>query len=95
MDCLNFKKEGGEFVFHSLDYEDYKKKGARIMHWLPVSDDLVNVEILHPDRTVSDGLVETNINHLNIDSVIQFERFGFCRYDSNVGDKKLFYFTHK
>lgn len=90
MDCLNFKN----FSFDSKEHEKYKKKGEKIIHWLPVND-LVNVEILMPDKTTKKGLAESSIKKLKKDDVIQFERFGFCRLDEIKKNKHVFWFTHK
>ncbi len=95
MDCLNFKKKGQEFVFESKDYADYKEKGEMIMHWLPVSKDLVNVEVLMPDNTTVKGLGESGMSKLKAGDIVQLERFGFCRLDSIKAKKLKFWFTHR
>jgi len=94
MDCLNFVKKNNEFVFDSCEYEKYKGKGDKIIHWL-TADNLVNVEILMPDKNIRKGLAEENIKKLKTGDVIQFERFGFCRLDKKEKDKLIFWFTHK
>ena len=95
MDCLNFVNKKGKFVFDSLEYEKYKDKGDFIMHWLPVSKDLVNVEIMMPDAKITKGLAEALVEDLKTDDIIQFERFGFCRLDKKEKDKITFWFTNK
>ena len=99
MDCLNFtaeKKDGRvNGKFHSLDYGPYKKSGKRIMHYLPVSKDLVKVEVLMPDKSIARGVAEPLVNTLGADDLIQFERFGFCRLDGKKGNTIAFWFTHK
>ncbi len=87
MDCLNFRKMKGKFVFDSLEYEKYKKEGEKIIHWLP-KNKLSAVEVLMPDKSIRKGIIESY--NLNIGDVCQFERFGFVRLDSE--DK--FWFTH-
>ena len=93
MDCLNFVKKGNKFIFDSLEYENYKEKGKKIIHWLPKNKDLVKVEVLMPDNKVVKGLGESNMNHIKKDQIIQAERFGFLRCDKK--DKLSFWFTHK
>ncbi len=100
MDCLNFRKQkdGNEFV--DREVETYKKRGERIMHWLPRSDDLVSAEVMMPDKTVITGLAEPGVKNLQEGQVIQFERFGFCRLDKIGKDDKgnarlVFWYTHK
>ncbi len=95
MDCLNFRKEGKKFLFDSLEYEKYREKGEKIMHWLPVSNDLVKVEVLMPDASVKKGLGEAGISKLKVGSICQFERFGFVRLDSADKGAYKFWFTHK
>jgi glutamyl-tRNA synthetase len=91
MDCLNFVKKGSKLKFDSLEYEKYKEKGDRIMHFLPVSDDLLEVEIITVDGSIKKGLSEAGIKKLKKENIIQFERFGYCRYDGN----NVFWYTHK
>ena len=95
MDCLNFKKKGRELVFESKDYADYKEKGEMILHWLPVSKDLVNVEVLMPDNTTVKGLGESGMSKLKAGDIVQLERFGFCRLDEIKAKKLKFWFTHR
>ncbi len=85
MDCLNFKKENEHFAFDSVEYENYKERGDRIMHWLPESDDLVKVEIL---------MEESNLRNVKPGETIQFERFGFVRLDSIEKGIYKFWWTH-
>jgi glutamyl-tRNA synthetase len=94
MDCCNFKKSGNSFEFDSLEYEKYKDHGERIMHYLPKIDGLVETEIMMPDKTVVKGLSEPLVSELETGTVIQFERFGFCRLDRIEGDKRVFWYTH-
>lgn len=94
MDCLNFKKVKGKFIFDSLEYEKYKQKGDKIIHWLPVQKDLVKVEILMPDKKVAKGLAEPLVKGLKVNDIVQFTRFGFCRLDEKKKDKLVFWFTH-
>ncbi|MBD3303882.1 glutamate--tRNA ligase [Candidatus Woesearchaeota archaeon] len=95
MDCLNFKKKGKELVFESKAYKDYKEKGEMIMHWLPVSKDLVEVEVLMPDKTTAKGLGEAGLSRLKVGDIVQLERFGFCRLDAKKGKTLKFWFAHR
>lgn len=95
MDCLNFAKSGKEFVFDSLEYQKYKEKGKRIMHFLPVQDDLVNVEVMMPDKKIVTGPGEPLLSKLKEGDIIQAERFGFMRLDKKDKDKLNFWYTHQ
>jgi hypothetical protein len=39
------------------------------------------------------GVAEQNITQLHEGEIIQFERFGFCRFDNK--EKMEFWFSHK
>ena len=96
MDCLNFVKKGKEFVFVSKEYEDYKKaknKGM-IIHWLPVEEKAVKVEVLMEDNTKLTGVGEHRLKGLKKGEIIQFERAFFAKLDRK--EKKLvFWFLHR
>jgi glutamyl-tRNA synthetase len=95
MDCLNFEVTKDGFKFHSLEHEQYKEKGSLIIHWLPASEELVNAEVRMPDNMIKKGLAEQTISNLEVDDVVQFARFGFCRLDQKEKNKYLFWFTNK
>ncbi len=95
MDCLNFKKQGTNYIFDSLDYDIFKANGKKIIHWLPNSKDLLNVEILMSDNTIAKGKAEVNLKQIKVGDVIQFERFGFCRLDSIDKNVYKFWFAHR
>ncbi|MFH1668923.1 MAG: glutamate--tRNA ligase [Candidatus Woesearchaeota archaeon] len=100
MDCLNFRKNAETFRFDSKDVSEYKKEGKKILHWLPKSDALVDVEVMMPDKKVETGLAEPSVNGVKEGEVIQFERFGFCRLDKREKteegkDRLVFWYTHK
>ncbi|MBI4143419.1 glutamate--tRNA ligase [Candidatus Woesearchaeota archaeon] len=94
MDCLNFVRKKGKFVFDSKDYEKYKKHGDKIIHWLPVQKDLIKIEVLMPDKKIAKGLAEPMVKNLKIGDIVQFQRFGFCKLDGKKSDKLMFWYTH-
>ncbi|MBI2659591.1 glutamate--tRNA ligase [Candidatus Woesearchaeota archaeon] len=94
MDCLNFARKKGKFVFDSLEYDKYKKHGDKIIHWLPVQKGLVKVEVLMPDKKTAKGLAEPLVKNLKVGDIVQFTRFGFCKLDSKKVDKLVFWYTH-
>ncbi len=95
LDCLNFRKKGKSYLFDSLEYERYKDHGDQIIHWLPDDDSLVDVQVRMPDNRIIKGRGEGSLKKLKVGSVIQFQRFGFCRLDRAEEDHLLFWFTHK
>lgn len=88
MHLFNFKNN--EFVSKELD----QKLDAKLIHWLPVSKDLVEVEILMPDKNIVKGLAEKDSKKIKIGEVVQFLRFGFVRLDSKKKKKLIFWYSH-
>ncbi len=74
---------------HITSYDN--KKIPRI-NW--VSDN-VPVRILMPDGTWTQGFGEKAIEKLKVGDVVQFERFGFCRFDKTHNDIHEFWFAHQ
>ncbi|MFH1770070.1 MAG: glutamate--tRNA ligase [archaeon] len=95
MDCMNFVKKNGYFIYKGKSYDDYKKEGKLIMHWLPFTKDLVDVNVLMPDKKVIKGIAEPMVSNLKIGEIIQFERFGFCRLEKKANNILYFIYTHK
>jgi len=82
-----------EAVFHSEPYEEAKKLGIALIHWIPFGTG-VPCEVVMPDASVAEGIAEDACRNLRLGEVVQFERFGFVRIDSF--DKKLTaYFAHR
>ena len=89
MHLFNFKNK--TFVSEGID----QSLNAKMIHWLPVSDDLIKVEVMMPDAKKIKGVAEQGVKELEVGTVIQFERFGFCRLDSKKKNKLIFWFCHK
>ena len=95
MDCLNFVRNTKECIFDSTEYEKYKHEGEHTIHWLPLYTQLIDVEVLMPDKKLLKGKGEPLLKELNRGDIVQFERFGFCRLDNIEKGKLTFWFTHK
>lgn len=96
MDCLNFKKHGKKYTFDSREYEAFKTKGDKIIHWLPADKKhLKDVEVLLENNTVITGFGEANLEKVSEGDIIQFERFGFVRLEKVEGNAYKFIFLHK
>ena len=89
MSLFNFEKKKGKFVFVSEEHDD--KLNAPMFHWLPASKETQKGKVLMPDGTWIEGYVEAGASKLPEGSIIQFERFGFCK--KQKGNE--FWFTHK
>lgn len=89
MHLFNFKD--GRFL--SKEYDP--SINAKLIHWLPVSKDLIKVEILMPDGNIKKGLAEKYIKKAKVNESVQFERFAFCRLDKKTKNKMMFWYTHQ
>ncbi len=96
MDCLNFIKKGDKFIFHSLNYEEFRdaKNKGMIMHYVP-KNNAVEFEVLMDDGTTLNGFAEDLIKNLKTNTLIQAERRFFCRFDRSDNGVYKFWFTHK
>jgi glutamyl-tRNA synthetase len=71
--------------------EDLKKMKGKIVHWAPV--DGIPVKVRGPEGDI-EGIGENGIT-AELDKIVQFERFGFCRIDAVDRGKVVAYFSHK
>ena len=67
--------------YYSKDYQEARAVDAPFIHWLPGNSG-VEARVVMPDATIADGLVEPKCLDLELDAMIQFERFGFVRVDN-------------
>ncbi len=88
MHLFNFKNN--KFISEELD----DKLKAKLIHWLPVSKDLVNVEVVMDNGRVIKGIGEKSIKYLKVGDLVQFVKFGFCRLDRKDGNVYRFWYTH-
>jgi len=72
-----------------------KENKGKIIHWLPDSKDLVDVEIVMEDNTIIKGKGEFNLTNLEEGDIVQFERFAFARLDKIEKNKMVFWYLHK
>jgi len=79
--------------FHSESYEEARKLGASLIHWLP-DEGMVPCEVVMPNGSVIIGLAEKAFRDVSSEQIVQFERFGFVRVDEK--DIKItVFFAHK
>ena len=80
-------------VVHSSFHSKELNRKFSIIHWLP-KDENIEVVIVKPDGTTSNGLGELNLLQIPMDQTIQFERFGFVN-PIELEENCLFcYFSH-
>ncbi|MEK6934956.1 MAG: glutamate--tRNA ligase [Nanoarchaeota archaeon] len=89
MYLFNFKN--GEILSDGYD----PKLKAKMIHWLPVSKDLVDVEVVMQDNSVKKGYGESDLRNVKVNDVIQAERIGFMRLEKRLKNKMIFVFGHK
>lgn len=82
-----------EASFLSERYEDARKHGAPLIHWIPVSAG-IPCRVVMPDASGAEGIAEEACKGLRPNEIIQFERFGFVRIDE-VNEKLGAYFAHR
>ena len=92
IELFNARFISGKFVFVDDSLDSFRAEGKGMLHYLPADADNVKISILHPDKSVSQGLAEKSLNDLRVDEVVQFERFGFARLDDKSNFS--FWFTH-
>lgn len=98
-DAMNIKKiSGTSFEFVSKTYDDFRTLPSKssIIQFVPKDGNEITAEILMPDISVQKIVCESNIKDIDVDDVIQFERFAFCRLDEKDVEKGLFkfWYTH-
>jgi glutamyl-tRNA synthetase len=100
MNLFNFKriKHKMIFEFHSRELQPLLK--AKLIHWLPLSKELIKTKIMMPEGEIVKGLAEQNVKNLEVGTIIQFERFGFCKLHkihkkSKKGKEYEFWFAHR
>ncbi len=82
-----------EAVFHSQEYEEAKKAKAPLIHWIPENTG-TKCQVVLPAASVVDGLAEEKCRELRVNTIVQFERFGFARIDVNTKDLIRAYCCH-
>jgi len=72
-------------------YVEAKNLKVPIIQWLP--KEVMGCEVLGPEGRVA-GFCEMACKELTPGTIIQFERFGFCRIASVDGNDVICYYTH-
>ncbi len=71
--------------------QDHKAAKAKVQ-W--VCSPGVKVKVIRPDASEHIGIAEGAVATLKPGAVVQFERYGFARYDRDESGVKVFYFAH-
>ncbi len=76
----------------AAEFVSLANKEVKRINWV---SDSVKARILMPDGKWSSGSAEAGVKELEAGSVIQFERFGFARFDGFRDGEYEFWFAHK
>jgi len=87
MHLFNFKDN--KFVSKELDKE------AKLIHWLPVSKYLVNIEVLMDDNSTRKGFGESSLKKIKERTIVQAERNFFMILEKKLKNKLIFVYTHR
>ncbi len=98
MELFNIKMESLEekaitAIYHSQKYEKAKRIKAPLIHWIP-EDTAIRCQVILPDSSVSEGLAEKACEQLKVNTIVQFERFGFARIDSVTKNLIIAFYCH-
>ena len=88
MHLFNFTRKGSKFFYHSTEHTD--ELGAKLIHWLPSSEQ-GKIKIMMEDGKYAKGIAENASMKLKQGTIVQFERFAFCR---KISDNE-WWFTQK
>ena len=98
MHLLNFKSENilktKPRTFSFISKPTNKRLKTKFIQWLPADAKNINVEIIMPDGSKTEGLGEPELSKLKAKTIIQFERFGFVRLHRKQKNKLEFWFAH-
>lgn len=83
----NIEVEGKEAEYVEGDHRAAVERDAPIVHWVPSSAG--KAKVVMPDAQELEGRIEEN--SIDVEEVVQFERFGFVRKDGEA----RFYFAHE
>ena len=78
-----------EFLSEEVD----PRLNAKMIHWLPVNEKNVEVEVLMEDNTIKKGLAEEAIKKVKEKEIVQAERFGFLKLEDRK--KMRFIYLHR
>lgn len=79
--------------YHSDDFKIARQNKAKIIHWIPVKD-AVNVKVIDTDANEHVGFAEKGFKVVDVDDIVQFERFGFVRVDEKKENEIICYYAH-
>ncbi|MBU1204102.1 MAG: glutamate--tRNA ligase, partial [Nanoarchaeota archaeon] len=88
MHLFNFRNN----IFLSNKYDP--KLNTKQIHWLPVSRDLIKIEIIMENGKKIKAIAEPDIKKVKIGDTIQFERKFFATLQTKTTSKLIFWYCH-
>jgi glutamyl-tRNA synthetase len=76
LECISSR-----YCFHIKSHEEAKKPGAPLIQWV-LAKNGIPCEVIMPDATTPRDVGEETFGRLKLNDIIEFERFGFVRADS-------------
>ena len=93
MDLINIDVTEDVCTYDSESLEDAQSKHASIIQWAPIEGS-VNATVVMPDNSKINGFIEPASKDVQVDDMVQLERFGFARVDNITKDGIIFYYAH-
>ncbi|WP_117595098.1 glutamate--tRNA ligase [Haloprofundus halophilus] len=88
--CVRFEGDALEYVGDDIDV--VRDEGVDVVHWVPADENVsVTMRTMGGDVT---GHAEPDFGDAAVDDVVQFERVGFVRVDSQGDGEAVTYFSH-
>ena len=103
VDAGDFESMAGRTVrlkdlYNVVLWENATYAGEDVVQEMPkiqwVSEPRVESDIVMPDGSMIHGLSDPGVGELEVGSVLQFIRFGFCRLDARDGELSTFRYAH-
>jgi len=92
IEILEFDKENNK-VKACVFEGDIDIKRIPKIQWVP-ENQKIKCSVVMPDAKILEGIAESNVLNESINSVVQFERFGFCRIDEKINKEIKTYYAH-
>lgn len=93
MDLINIDVSKDNVTYDSKTLEEAQSKHAFIIQWVPV-EEAIKAKVVMPDNTITEGYIEKDSSNVEVDDMVQLERFGFARVDKVDENEITFYYTH-
>ncbi len=91
MHLCNFSGKDLKFISQHPD----QSLDTKAVHWLPVTEKPIKVKVMMSHGNDIEALGEPGLKHLKPETIVQFERKFFAKFDHQEGNTYVFYQTHK